>query len=200
MCLAPVTLKKDSVRQYVLDVSPVQTVPCGKCLECMKLRANSWFIRLDNEMSVSSSACFVTLTYDDEHLPYTDDGNMTLDFKDTQKFFKRLRKRHFKNSKAKIKYFLVGEYGSISNRPHYHAIIFSAYSTDDILDSWNLGHVHIGSVSPASIYYTLKYCMKKSLQHNTDYRKFGIWFITFLNCLLLNLSKFSNNRVLNSFL
>ena len=45
---------------------PTGFVPCGKCVECLKRRQREWFIRLEQECLVASSAFFVTLTYGDE--------------------------------------------------------------------------------------------------------------------------------------
>lgn len=45
-------------------------VPCGKCLPCQKKRRSDWSFRLEQEYLSSDSALFITLTYDDLHLPY----------------------------------------------------------------------------------------------------------------------------------
>lgn len=64
---------------------------------------------------------YITLTYDDEHLPrLADTGIPTLEPMDYVKWLKRLRKA----LPFKIRFFLVGEYGGIKHRPHFHAIIF----------------------------------------------------------------------------
>lgn len=85
---------------------------------------------------------------------------MTLQKTDLQKFFKRLRKL----THEKISYYAVGEYGDNTQRPHYHIILFNS-SSENVqsawsIDSMSIGHCHIGSVSDASIGYTLKYCSK----------------------------------------
>lgn len=46
-------------------------VRCGKCLPCLKSRRNEWSLRLEHEYLHSDSAFFITLTYDDNHLPYS---------------------------------------------------------------------------------------------------------------------------------
>ena len=101
-------------------------VPCGKCPSCLSDRARDWSNRCLMELKTSGSAIFVTLTYDDFHLPIDDDGP-TLRVRDVQLFFKRLRK-DFPNSR--IRYLLSGEYGSKTSRPHYHAIIFGLSLSD----------------------------------------------------------------------
>jgi len=59
-----------------------------------------------------------------------------------------------------IKYFAVGEYGTRTMRPHYHAIVFGSTGTA-LSQAWKLGLVHIGSVSPESIAYVCSYALKK---------------------------------------
>ena len=160
MCLTPIQLKKETWMQKIQVSYHTQEVPCGRCLECLKLRVNSWYVRLLAERNNSTSALFITLTYDDDYLPYSDNGLMCLDYRDTQLFWKRLRKLHHKDD-PKIRYFLVGEYGSKTHRPHYHAIVFNT-TAENIEKAWQLGQIHVGKVQEASIYYTLKYALKRS--------------------------------------
>ena len=60
--------------------------------------------------------CFVTLTYDEKHLPK--DGSLCLEH--VQLFLKRLRF----GSAFPLRYFLCGEYGEKTSRPHYHICLF----------------------------------------------------------------------------
>lgn len=132
--------------------------PCGKCADCRIRRASDWSFRLMEEEKVSSSSLFLTLTYDTEHVPITKAGFMSLNKRDVQLFIKRLRKGH-KDNDSKIKYYAVGEYGGRSRRPHYHVIAFSA-DVSKVQPAWQLGSVHYGTVSGASVGYTLKYMTK----------------------------------------
>jgi hypothetical protein len=139
-------------------------VGCGNCAYCVTRKANEWSFRLMQEKKVSSSAYFVTLTYNQIHLPLTDKNYMTLKREDLTQYFFRLRDKHryhraeeprydqypgyanlpwhsVMRSKIPweykpIKYYAVGEYGSKGNRPHYHAIIFNA-KREHIFSSWN---------------------------------------------------------------
>lgn len=145
-CISPFTKRGEST-----------PLPCGKCYECKMRRVSGWSFRLMKEAEVSSSAFFVTLTYDPETVPITKNGFMTLSKRDCQLFLKRLRKR----TNKKVKYYLAGEYSPApKNRPHYHIIIFNA-EIEDIEIAWNLGHIHYGTVSEASVGYTLKYISKE---------------------------------------
>lgn len=102
---------------------------------------------------------FVTLTYNEQCMPVFSNGIPTLWKQDVQAFLKRLRKKTDK----KLRYYLTGEYGSKTLRPHYHMILFNfpLDQVEDITDAWGLGNVHLGDVTPASIHYTTKYVIVK---------------------------------------
>lgn len=111
-------------------------VPCGNCILCRIARTREWSTRLQMENSCWNESVFLTLTYDDDHVPYTNCGHLTLRKKDLQLFFKRLRESLYRDlvasnpslpssvlrSRVKLKYFACGEYGDHTFRPHYHAI------------------------------------------------------------------------------
>lgn len=63
------------------------------------------------------SSAFVTLTYADESLP--SDGSVSV--VEMQKLIRRMRKEV---APKKFRYFVVGEYGDRTWRPHYHAVFF----------------------------------------------------------------------------
>lgn len=123
----------------------------------------------------SSSAFFVTLTYDDEHVPITDNGLQTVDKEDVQKFFKRLRKDLGKRDdfdEAKpFRYYLVSEYGPQTLRPHYHGIFFNlprdyGDTLSLIHSNWQKGFVSVYPVLPAMINYVTKYCITRKSKKN----------------------------------
>lgn len=145
MCLSPQKFKTSK-----------DTVPCGKCSQCRARRVSGWSFRLMQEGKNSISSHFITLTYDTRSVPITKRGFMALSVRDVQLFFRRLRKA---NADRNIKYYLCGEYGGQTNRPHYHIILFNA-RIESIQKAWNRGYVHYGKVSGASIGYTLKYLDK----------------------------------------
>lgn len=158
MCMTPITLKTDN---------PV-TVPCGKCPQCYKRRVSQWSFRLMQQERLCDSSHFLTLTYDNDKVYITKKRFMGLCKRDLQLFFKRLRKAHTTISKTDraissqpIKYYAVGEYGGRTNRPHYHIILFNA-NVELIAQSWDLGQIHYGDVSGASIGYCMKYMSKIS--------------------------------------
>lgn len=99
-------------------------------------------------------AFFLTLTYDEKHVPRRK-GIRTLYFRHVQLFFKKLRK-----SGASLKYVAVGEYGKKTGRPHYHVILWTTASSQLISQKWHHGHVHFGTLNAASILYSLKYIIQ----------------------------------------
>lgn len=134
-------------------------VPCGKCAFCAATRRADWATRLEYEARLHLEKRFITLTYANPHLHWAH-GNPQLCKRDLQLWFKRVRR-----TGAFIRYYAVGEYGSRTYRPHYHVILFGKVSDDVIRDSWPLGQVHIGTVTQASIMYTLGYIVNKSWHH-----------------------------------
>lgn len=149
-------------------------VPCGQCIGCKLDKSRQWAIRCVHESKTHVENCFITLTYDPEHLP---DGN-TLVKDDLTKFFKRLRERiKYEQPGREIRYFACGEYGEIGKRPHYHAIVFGydfqdkefiggsgqnkLYTSDMLSDLWKYGFSTVGSVSFDSAAYVARYCTKK---------------------------------------
>ena len=170
-------------------------VPCGKCLPCQKKRRSEWSLRLEHEYLFSESALFITLTYNNQHVPryywknkkwvYAH-GYPTLNKKDLQDYIKRLRnenvkyvtktlkcdKKDVKNRSRSIRYYAVGEYGSKSRRPHYHLILFNM-DVDNIApvkNQWKYGFSDVGTVTSASINYVTKY-MFKQFNRKTDKRQ-----------------------------
>jgi len=124
---------------------------------------NQWAIRLEQELKHSKEAYFVTLTYHDDYIPLGDKNIPSLSKIDAKKLIKSLRKR---TKKKGIKYFLVGEYGEKSFRPHYHVLLFntgmSALATQKyLLESWQKGQIDIGTVTEASIRYCTKYMIQQ---------------------------------------
>lgn len=126
----------DYDNDILLHDDGVILIPCGKCIGCRLDYSREWANRLILELQYHDSAYFVTLTYNDEHVPisyYPDPEtgeayeSLTLCKRDVQLFMKRLRKA-FPNDK--IRFYLAGEYGDETFRPHYHAIIFGLHLTD----------------------------------------------------------------------
>lgn len=115
-------------------------------------RRNMWFKRLQAEWKYcSGTTFFVTLTYDDLHVPVEfDDEGLPLFYKtskrDVQLWFKRMRKLYNKFF-GRVRYFIVSEFGENSLRPHYHALIFTDIPCTDrlmleaITKTWQKGYI-----------------------------------------------------------
>lgn len=136
------------------------SVRCGKCVPCLVAKRNDWSFRLYQEWRHSTSAHFITLTYDEKHYP----GQ--LQKRDLQLFFKRLRKH---DKAPNIRYFAVGEYGTNYGRAHYHALVFNTSTPNAYAKAWQdskgkpIGIVHVGKVSAASCAYVTKYVIQSDV-------------------------------------
>lgn len=99
-------------------------VGCGQCIPCRINRRRVWVHRLMLEAAQWGDNAFVTLTYDDESLPRVSpqDSRGNLVPRDVQLFFKRLRKIV---EPRRFRYYMAGEYGDESDRPHYHMAMFN---------------------------------------------------------------------------
>jgi hypothetical protein len=149
-------------------------IPCRQCTGCRSEYSRQWAMRNVHEAQLHDRNVFITLTYDDEHLP----KNGTLVKDHFRLFMKSLRKPHKKLDwipPKKIRFYMCGEYGEKFGRPHYHAILFNTYFPDaipiqgkpNLFDSdilrqiWGKGHVSIGAVTFESAAYVSAYVQKK---------------------------------------
>lgn len=103
---------------------------------------------------------FITLTYSPDNLP----KGGTLVPKDTQDWLKRLRR----STPNRLRYFLVGEYGDHTQRPHYHAALFGLgpESSSLIEQTWTKGHIYAGDLTKDSAAYVAGYVTKKMTSPN----------------------------------
>lgn len=97
---------------------------CGQCMPCRINRKREWTCRMVLESYAHQVSSFVTLTYDDDHIPMTSLGLATLDPGHVKNWLKRLRFKWSQISDTKLRYYLVGEYGDKTQRPHYHVALF----------------------------------------------------------------------------
>jgi len=169
------TITASGKRKLVFDAQngyadlPV-TVPCGNCLGCRLERSRQWAVRLMHEAQMHELSIFVTLTYDDQHLP----KGGSLVKKHYQDFMKRLRR----STGFPVRFFHCGEYGETTKRPHYHAILYgidfadkkihstngqgqTLYTSEKLQATWGHGHCLIGAVTQDSCAYVARYILKK---------------------------------------
>jgi hypothetical protein len=156
---------------------------CGQCIGCRLEKSKQWAVRCMNEAQMHTQNCFITLTYDDTHLP----SDQSLHHRDFQLFFKRLRRKF---PTHKIRYYMAGEYGENYGRPHFHACIFGWKPTDlkiwkktgdsnlyrsEILESlWvdnngnSIGYSSVGDVTFESAAYVARYILQKQNSDNIN--------------------------------
>lgn len=195
-CLSPTPLSKlngnftVNWKTSIDDVSGIR-VNCGQCIACRIKRTRMWSLRAAHEAQRHESATFLTLTYDNEHLP----SNLSVNKKHLQLFIKRLRQQLHRDYKKKglqapkIRYFACGEYGAPSalerlghlsdiGRPHYHILIWG-WEPDDCVywrhskrgyplfnsaylhDIWTAGYCVVGEATPETAQYIAGYTIKK---------------------------------------
>lgn len=155
-------------------------LPCGKCHGCRLVNVRQWSLRMMHQARYSAPNWFITLTYDDKHMPQF--GNLQYDH--LSKFFKRCR-RDFQTPEKPFKYFAVGEYGDRTLRPHYHYAAFDFkisdlrpfkqtkngwYFTSELLrEKWPYGHHIVAPLTWNTACYVAGYVTKK--MHGDDIRK-----------------------------
>lgn len=142
--------KNDKIRyEDLVYRKDVMLIPCGQCIGCRIQQREDWTTRIELEARDwnPESVWFITLTYDEEHVPgmilgtgeivrnakYTWDTKKSVPesvqillYPDIQKFLKRLRKA----LGGKLRYFCCGEYGDKTARPHYHMILYGWIPSD----------------------------------------------------------------------
>lgn len=162
-------------------------LPCGKCPDCRLKHSRERAIRCVHEASLYEFNCFLTLTYNPEHLP----ENRSLDVPRMQKFMKDLReydRQDFLERKEDgiipssevyqgVRSYGAGEYGELDGRPHYHLLLFNYdfqdkefwreirgnkyYRSKFLEELWPDGFSSIGSVNFDTAAYVARYVMKK---------------------------------------
>lgn len=159
-------------------------VPCGKCPLCRAKKAKEWSFRAVAENTSSTSEpLFLTLTYNNDNLP-----SCGIFKEEIQLFMKRLRRNLDRRSiPHNLRYVAVGEYGSKSQRPHYHMILWNFPDLFDTLhaklkfieDSWrvptgqyestgkpitqSIGFAYCVPCSYGGINYVMKYLKKDAI-------------------------------------
>ena len=189
-CYAPVKVNilRNPIRPGGRRIQDKQEVPCGKCTGCIAEKAKQWAVRLFHEAQVTTPAIFVTLTYDEANIP----EYHSLSREDATNFLKRLRKEFPPRT---VRYYLCGEYGDTTQRPHYHAIVFGcdfadrttiagSTESDFVWESptltrlWGKGNVEFSRVTWESVSYVAGYVHKKvhrtvNPDHYLRYTEYG---------------------------
>ncbi len=128
-----------------------QTIPCGHCYACKLNKSAEWATRCMLETLKSEHNYWITLTYDEDHVPIAEETKWKIENQDgtfqeityknegdeiwctgclipedATNFLKRLReylRSHYDHTGVKVYY--CGEYGSLNARPHFHMLLFN---------------------------------------------------------------------------
>lgn len=162
---------------------------CGQCLPCRINKRRVWTARMMLEASTAEASSFLTLTYAD--LPgewyHPDTGRVwdagSLNPAHWNAFIKRFRRVY-----GPVRFYMCGEYGDKTSRPHYHAALFGypacagpgaqtingkfvpcvCRNCSTISKCWGRGHIYLGTLTQDSAQYVCGYVTKKLTQDN-DY-------------------------------
>lgn len=173
------------------DVKHRLVVPCGKCTDCQNSKRAQFVARCKYELKDNPFCYFITFTYDDEHLinlfwkksfvinkrrlikKYLEEHNgkvfaydkFLLNKDDAFELLKNIRSE-FKKMNLFPKYYLTSEYGTLSHRPHMHALLFFPRQLDTdflskkLLSLWKRGNVSVYPAVDACINYVAKHQVK----------------------------------------
>lgn len=155
----------------------------------------NWRTRL--RMEFQNKKCyFLTLTFDDEHLP---SGSTTQQMKvctdELQRFWKRLRDScEYHGLGLHWKYFAVSENGEEHGRLHFHALLFADGTNTKVLhhrtakplfalidQKWSNGRTQIRVADERHIRYITKYIFKRCfdpLYHSWKSNGIGLSYLT----------------------
>lgn len=104
---------------------------CDNCLICRQNQAREWTLRIMLECfehikpyPQAHDLAFITLTYDNEHLPPNESLNKW-HIQGNTGFIKRIRREWKKqyNYNLPFRSIATGEYGELKDRPHYHLLL-----------------------------------------------------------------------------
>jgi len=135
-----------------------------------------------HEAQMHEESSFITLTYDDKNV------KVGLEYEDFRLLMRKIRKERT------VRYFVAGEYGSLNQRPHWHALIFG-YAFDwkaeanrggidltggltdfgdgiqrsKVLEQfWDKGFSSVGTITYESAMYVAKYACKRVYGSNAS--------------------------------
>ena len=187
----------------------VMLIPCGQCIGCRIRQREDWTTRIELEAKdyPKEQVWFITLTYDEDHVPgmiiktgeimrkvqstwkpgeERPESVQILLYEDVQKFLNRLRKAY----NGKLRYFVAGEYGEQTARPHYHMILYGweptdlenlykihhngYYNSKWLATLWGMGQIQIAQAVPETYRYVAGYVTKK--MYEIDGKKANVYY------------------------
>ena len=149
-------------------------VSCGKCNSCIENRRNNIFTQLFLEHQYWGDGSFVTLTYEDDYLPYAEyyPKHGSLERDDINKFIDRFRSyADYHYGVRGLRLMPIGEYGYKNGRAHYHLLIWGLppHQVELVVNAcWTLGKIN--DVRPIESFFnddkTLNNTINYVLKHN----------------------------------
>lgn len=178
---------------------PDAPMPCGQCMACRTNKRRVWAHRVILESQEHDECSFLTLTYDDDHLPdefhHKKTGQiyapLSVSPYEHKQFINKLQTYAPRKLGKKIRYYGVGEYGEQTQRPHFHYALFGYPSCPYrgasmvagkfqpclcptckfISDIWGKGNIFLGSLTAESANYVAGYVMKKMTRDKSEYQR-----------------------------
>lgn len=170
-----------------IDLTRPIKLPCAKCDACRMNQARDLATRCMMEFhSSNQTGIFLTLTYDDEHLP----ADKKFCERHVVLFMKKLRKI------ANVRSMGVAEYGPQTHRPHYHILIFGwepkikelvrksssshagqnydIFTSKTIAKIWQHGKHEFGTITEQSCSYVARYTKKKNAKEKDEFKSKSI--------------------------
>ena len=157
MCLSP------------SKIADVGFVACRNCWQCLETKVDDWVGRNIAESKTAKAAHVVTLTYGQDNKTGDIDHirAAVLTYSDVQKMLKWMHHEY------PVRYFVVGEYGSLKGRAHWHIILYWQDKVPEhklrenfMQKHWPHGWSYWDHMSPESIRYACKYLLKDPADEN----------------------------------
>lgn len=162
--------------------APFQPFPCRKCIPCLLHRQKAWVARLVEELRAHPFNYFVTLTYNDDNVPVTEDGEMCFNKEHLIKLNRDMRERFQRGlllnpveslilgspkylelpKDVKYRYYITSEYGPTTQRPHYHGVWYGLPESLALVEVlfrslWPYGFVSVFPANEGAAGYISKY-------------------------------------------
>jgi len=146
-------------------------IRCRTCIGCRVRARDQWKTRCLHEASLHQANSFVTLTYDEEHLPAFGSCRIS----DVSSFVKRLRDRV---KPVRFRFLFKTEYGPQTLRPHAHGLLFGldfpdrvparrtkagelSYRSELLMAAWGKGVAECSDLTPRSVGYVANHNIDK---------------------------------------
>lgn len=144
-------------------VKGIVPFPCGQCLFCRVNRRRLWTHRIMLEAALHAHSSFWTLTYEDDQCPR--DGSLVPAH--LSNFIKRVRYFAKEEGLPSPRFYGVGEYGDLTERPHFHVALFGVDDSSSIpVRSWPFGFTHGAELNSHTAGYLAGYVTKKLDKNN----------------------------------